>query len=58
MNIKKREVVEREGFDSDEEEVKDLCATRKIEDILHATYERKTRAPGSRRRRLSISDLN
>jgi hypothetical protein len=47
MNNKKREVAEREGLDNDEEEVEDLHATGKIEDILHATYERKTRGHGS-----------
>jgi hypothetical protein len=34
-------------LDSDEEEVEDLCAMGKIEEILHATYERKTRGQGS-----------
>jgi hypothetical protein len=47
MNRKKREVVEREGLDNDEEEVEDICATWNIEDILHATYERKNRGHGS-----------
>jgi hypothetical protein len=47
INSKKRVVVELEGLDNDEEEVEDLCATRKIEDVLHATYERKTRGHGS-----------
>jgi hypothetical protein len=35
-------VVEREGLDNNEEEVEDLHATGHIEDILHATCERKT----------------
>jgi hypothetical protein len=47
MNNKKREVAKREGFDNDEEKVEYLCTTRKIEDILCATYERKTRGHGS-----------
>jgi hypothetical protein len=47
MNNKKRVVVEREGLENDEEEVEDLHAMGKIEDILHATYERKTRGHGS-----------
>ena len=47
MNIKKREVAEREGLNSDEEETEDLYAMGKIEDILHAANERKTRGHGS-----------
>jgi hypothetical protein len=47
INRKKREVAKREGLDSDEEEVEDLCAMGKIEEILCATYERKTRGQGS-----------
>jgi CHASE2 domain-containing sensor protein len=47
MNRKKREVVEQEGLDNDEEEVEDLHTTRNIGDILHTTYERKTRGYGS-----------
>jgi hypothetical protein len=47
MNSKKRVVAKREGLDSDEEEVEDLHTTGHIEDILHATYERKTRGHGS-----------
>jgi hypothetical protein len=47
MNNKKRVVVEREGLDNDEEEVEDLHAMGQIEDILHITYERKTRGHGS-----------
>ena len=43
MNTKKRVVAEREGLASDEEEVEDLQATEQIEEILCATYERKTR---------------
>ena len=47
MNNKKRVVVEREGLENDEEDVEDLHTTGKIEDILHATYERKNRGHGS-----------
>jgi hypothetical protein len=35
----------REGLASDEEEVEDLRVVEKIEEILRATYERKTRGP-------------
>jgi hypothetical protein len=35
-------------LESDEEEVEDLQAMEKIEEILHATYERKTRGPRAR----------
>jgi hypothetical protein len=45
MNNKKRAIADREGLASDEEEVEDLQAVEKIEEILHATYERKTRGP-------------
>jgi hypothetical protein len=45
VNTKKRVVVTREGLASDEEEVEDLQVVEKIEEILHATYERKTRGP-------------
>jgi hypothetical protein len=38
MNSNKREVVEREVLDSDEEEVENLRVTWKIEDILCGTY--------------------
>jgi hypothetical protein len=47
MNSKKRVVADREGLDNDEEEVEDLHATENIEDIFHATYERKNRGHGS-----------
>jgi len=46
INRKKREVDEREGLESDEEEVEDLCAMEKIEEILRDTYEKKTRGQG------------
>jgi hypothetical protein len=45
VNTKKRVIAMREGLASDEEEVEDLLAVDKIEEILHATYERKTRGP-------------
>ena len=47
INKKKRSVVEQEGLDRDDEEVEDICATRWIEEILHTTYERKTKGQGS-----------
>jgi hypothetical protein len=43
MNNKKRVVEDREGLASDEEEVEDLRAMEKNEEILRTTYERKTR---------------
>jgi hypothetical protein len=45
VNTKKRFIVEREGLTNDEEEIEDLWAMEKIKEILHATYERKTRGP-------------
>jgi hypothetical protein len=45
VNTKKRDIAEREGLASDEEEVEDLWAMEKIEEILHTTYERKKRGP-------------
>jgi hypothetical protein len=45
VNTKKRIVAERERLASDEEEVEDLPAMEKIEEILCAMYERKTRGP-------------
>jgi hypothetical protein len=45
VNTKKRVVAAREGLESDEEEVEDLWDMEKIEEILRATYERKTRGP-------------
>jgi hypothetical protein len=45
VNTKKRVVAVREGLASDEEEVEDLWAMEQIEEILRATYERKTRGP-------------
>jgi hypothetical protein len=45
VNTKKRVIVVREGLASDKEEVEDLRAVDKIEEILGATYERKMRGP-------------
>jgi hypothetical protein len=45
VNTKKRDVATREGLESDEEEVEDLRDVEQIEEILRATYERKTRGP-------------
>jgi hypothetical protein len=45
VNTKKRVVAAREGLVSDEEEVEDLRAVEQIEEIMCATYERKTRGP-------------
>jgi hypothetical protein len=47
VNTKKRVVAAREGLESDEEELEDLWVVEKIEEILRATYERKTRSPRS-----------
>jgi hypothetical protein len=45
MNNKKRAIVAREGLASDEEEVEDLRAVEKIEEIMCVTYERKKKCP-------------
>jgi hypothetical protein len=45
MNNKKRSIADREGLAGDEEEVEDLRSVEKIEEILCATYESKTRGP-------------
>jgi len=47
INSKKREVVEREGLDNDDEKVEYLRAMGHIEEIPRATYDRKTRGQGS-----------
>ena len=47
LNRKKRAVAEREGLESDEEEVEDLRDVDNIEEILRSTYERNTRGVGS-----------
>jgi hypothetical protein len=49
VNTKKIYVSMREGLASDEEEVEDFWAVEKIEEILHATYERKMRGPSEGR---------
>jgi hypothetical protein len=59
INRKNIEVAEREGLESDEEEVEDLRAMGKIEEIMHATYDRKNIGQGVwRKRRNSIPYLN
>jgi hypothetical protein len=45
VNTKQKVVVARVGLASDEEEVEDIQAMEKIEEILHVTYDRKTRGP-------------
>jgi hypothetical protein len=45
MNTKKRDVAAREGLASNEEEVEDMQAMEKIEEIMLAMYERNTRGP-------------
>jgi hypothetical protein len=47
MNNKKNSIAHKEGLVSDEEDVEDLWDVEHIEEILRATYERKTRGPGS-----------
>jgi hypothetical protein len=42
MNNKKRAIVDREGLESDEEEVEDIRDMENIEEISRETYERKT----------------
>jgi hypothetical protein len=45
VNTKNRAIAMREGLASDEEHVEDLQNMDQIEEILCATYERKTRVP-------------
>jgi hypothetical protein len=45
VNTKKIVVVVRGGLESDEEEVEDIWVVEQIKEILHTTYERKTRGP-------------
>jgi hypothetical protein len=45
VKTKKRAIAPRECLTSDEEEVEDLQAVEKIEEIICATYERKKRGP-------------
>ena len=47
LNRKKRSIFEREGLESDEEDVEDLRAMEHIEEILCATYEINTRGTRS-----------
>jgi hypothetical protein len=53
VNTNKRVVATREGLKSDEEEVEDLRDVEQIEEILHTTYQRKTRGP-----RVGREDIN
>jgi hypothetical protein len=46
MNNNKRSMADKEGLVSDEEEVGDIWDVDKIEEILRAKYERKTRGLG------------
>jgi hypothetical protein len=46
VNTKKRAIATREVLESDEEEVENLWAVEKIEEILWETYERNTRGLG------------
>jgi hypothetical protein len=48
VNTKKRVVAAREGLASNAEEVEDLPTVEHIEEIVRATYERKTRGPRMR----------
>jgi hypothetical protein len=48
MNNKKRAIVDRQGLESDEEEVEDLWVVEKIKEILHTMYKMKTGVPRSR----------
>jgi hypothetical protein len=45
MNNRKRFIVDREGLESDGEEIEDLRDVEKIEEILCTTYERKIGGP-------------
>jgi hypothetical protein len=45
MNNKKSAIIEREGLESDEEEVEDLLDVEQIEKILCTTYEKKIGGP-------------
>ena len=46
INRKKGAVAKREGLESDEEEVEDLCTIEKIEEILCAKYDKKKEVRG------------
>ena len=58
INNKKRAITEREGLVSDEEEVEDLRDMEQIEEILRATYERKTRDPRMEREDIHPFHIN
>jgi hypothetical protein len=58
LNRKKRVVAKREGLESDEEEVEDLCVVEHIEEILCTTYERKSRGVDLMRKKYPCPDLN
>jgi hypothetical protein len=47
MNNNKRAIADREGLESDKDEVEDLRVVDKIEEILCTMYETKTGGPGS-----------
>jgi hypothetical protein len=58
VNTKKRAIATREGLVRDEEEVEDLWAMEKIEEILCAKYERKTRGPRAGREGINPIHIN
>jgi hypothetical protein len=45
MNNKKRAIADREGLESNKEEVEDLRDVEHIEEIIQTTYERNIRGP-------------
>jgi hypothetical protein len=53
MNNKKRAIADREGLESDEEEVEDLRAVEKIEEILVQHMKGNRRSKGRNRRKNS-----
>ena len=58
VKTKKRVVAAREGLASDEEEVEDLWVVEKIEEILRATYEIKTRVSRAGREGINPIHIN
>jgi hypothetical protein len=58
MNNKKRAIAARDGLVSDEEEVEDIQAMDQIEEIMHPTYERKTRGPRAETRGITPIHIN
>jgi hypothetical protein len=58
VDTKKRVVATREDLVSDEEEVEDLWDMDQIEEILHATYERKTRGAIIGREGSNLNHIN